>query len=642
MYFEGKFKRFVIIGFFFIAGIFGWSIYQEINGCQVFSDVDFNKGEKETVLANESKTLSFSKKTDSLVSLHIPFIFNDEISPSDFYVNINNNKEIIYGKKIDSAAKNSAILVLDFPQSIKIKSLEIVCSKNITYLNHGKHIQTKQYGLQKKYRILFPICYSILCLLAVIFFYATNKYIKNFAFKYFIYAIISGCVCILVWPALNVPDEKVHFNTANFYANVMTGMQSIDEKKTFTDVIIRKCDTQLYPNEITSNPKFLRGAIKDVWKDVKDYKKYYAYAFPKLLKTSSSSEYITSNVQIIEDASRTIYFIPHIIGIMISRKLNVNQFVLYYFSCFLSLLFTVSIITFAFLKTKCKSILFYFLALNPALLQAMCHFTYDGTIYSCALSFILFIFTYYKKRKISDLILSVIFLILLYPAKNHIYLILGGLYLILGGQTLRKFYKNKKLFYFCLIFIVVVLALLCINFVVHNPTVYASYMETKGNVRLVHTPTYVLLHPFDFTMRLFYTILTQFTKIFGQSLGLVTGLRLFISSFIVQILFFIIFYFSIIDSSNFTLSKNKKSLCLIISSLVFLFVCTGMFIGYGDNMYIQGVQGRYFIPILPLVFMSLPEKLKLNKIHNNSAILQLVIPLYVLILHIDIFALILR
>lgn len=633
--------HFVFLVFILFSVIFSWSIYQELIGSQIFSNVDFNKGEKIEVPAGKETLLPFSQKTDCLVGLHIPFYSDEELWSSDFDININNDEKLIYGKRIDKVNENSAILVLSFPKNTEIKSLNITAKKNVTYIFNGNKTQNKQYGLQTKYRFLLCAGFIVLCLLICLVFFLIDKFIKAFALRYFLYAIIVGLACICVWPAFLNEDERTHFNTANFYANIFTGIQKYEDisARPYADVKLRKCDNLLYPSEISNDPKF-GGSLKDIWQS-KDVKKYYAYAFPRILKANSSNDYVTIKSNLI-DAQRILYFIPHIAGVLICRAMNTNQFILYYFCGFLSLLFSAGVITFAFAKTKCKSILFYFLALNPGLLRLMSHFTYDGAIFSFNIAFFIFFFSYYERRKLSDLVLSIIFLILLYPAKQHIYMIFGLLYLFLPTKQIKAWFANKKAFYssLCVFFIIIIATYL--KLAIGGSDSYYPLIRTNGDYAIVHTLTYVLLHPFDDLLRFLYTVWTQFGKLFEQAFGLMVGIRYFTATSFVQIFFFIILYLSVIDKTNYVLTKKQKGLTTFIIIFLSLLIFFGMFVGYGDNIYIRGIQGRYFIPLLPLIFMSLPEKLKLGKEHENSSVLQLAIPVYGVIAFMDMFMLIIR
>lgn len=550
-------------------------------------------------------------------------------------MDINNGENLVYQKKLENKENGQHILVLQFSEPVVIKSFKVTSSKDVSYLFSEDYIQNKQFGLSKKYIPLCLFLYITDCTLIFVAFYFINKFVKSFALKYFIYALVLGSICICVLPPFTIPDEKVHFCTANFYANVLTKIQTYNANTSFADVALRKCDNEFYPADLLENKFFTRQTTEFLTKG--QYKKYYSYAFPKLFESPSGTDYITIKNDIIE-AKRVFYFVPHIFGVMISRALNLNQFVLYYFSCFLSLLFCSGIVAFSFFKTKCRNILFYFLALNPFLLQQMSHFTYDGEIFTFALVFVLFIFNYLRSRKISDFILSVVFIFLLLPAKQKVYMPLVLLYLLLFWEKIsflaKKWFSNKKIFYASICVLSFALLCICKIYIKKNPAAFINgggFFFLDGEYH--PTLTYVLLHPFDAVLKVFYTFSYQMPIIFSTLIGCGLGIGTLFAPYNVIILYFIILCFVLLDKSCQIIEAGQRKLCFIICVLVFFFVYIGMFISVAwDSVYVLGVQGRYFIPILPLLFLGAnSEKFRFNKVFDNSNSLCNVIPLYVFI-----------
>jgi uncharacterized membrane protein len=103
---------------------------------------------------------------------------------------------------------------------------------------------------------------------------------------------------------------------------------------------------------------------------------------------------------------------------------------------------------------------------------------------------------------------------------------------------------------------------------------------------------------------------------------------LFVGNFLLDIplpLWWIGFYvFSIIpvailDKSKILISRNQKLISLFIFIIVFLLVCAFVYVSWtvvGQNI-IDGIQGRYFIPILPLLFLLLFKIRDFGQIKNK-------------------------
>ena len=58
-----------------------------------------------------------------------------------------------------------------------------------------------------------------------------NNKIKSLAVKYLIFKILLGTAFIIVNPAFNIPDERVHFNTAYNISNILMGKGYYEEHR---------------------------------------------------------------------------------------------------------------------------------------------------------------------------------------------------------------------------------------------------------------------------------------------------------------------------------------------------------------------------------------------------------------------------
>ncbi|MDY2844500.1 MAG: DUF2142 domain-containing protein, partial [Treponema sp.] len=429
-YFLNKFirKHWIMIAYVFFSFLLGTVLFQKIKVMQFFSDVNLNNGKYEEVHSGIEKTVAVKLRTDSLSALYIPFECNEEIFGTDFDVKIAGKDNVVFSKKVDGKAGETKFLILSFPKATSFSSINILCNKNVIYISSNGFIQSKQYGVPLKFQFFFVFAYIIFITLAYLLFLLINNFIKNFAGKYFLYAILLGCTCIVIWPAFNIPDERVHFNTANYYANIIMGIQNFSPETTPNYILFRECDNLIYPKEFSEKKEFTRDT-SEFW-EVKDLKKYYSFAFPSILKKTSNT-YIKNTKKEVIEVKKSLYFVPHVLGVMFFRIINANQYVLYYGTCLFALIWNALIVAIALFKTKCKNILFFFLALNPAILQSMCHFSYDGAIFAIAISFILYFLSFYKTENKIDLMLSVVCWLVLIPAKSHLYTLLGLIYVLL-------------------------------------------------------------------------------------------------------------------------------------------------------------------------------------------------------------------
>lgn len=195
-------RKLFLYCFYFFSVFFGWVIFEEIKNHQIYSDLNFDVDEFESVQSETEINFSFSVKTDAMVRLHIPFLFSGDISESDFSENIAvNGKSPLCAKKISRRGEGKAVLALYFAEPVNIESIKLVCKKNISYLRDGEIFQTEQYGLPAKTKILFCFCFIIFILLIFAVFKCLNLYVKSFSLKYFFTVALLGIGCICIWPA---------------------------------------------------------------------------------------------------------------------------------------------------------------------------------------------------------------------------------------------------------------------------------------------------------------------------------------------------------------------------------------------------------------------------------------------------------
>lgn len=287
--------------------------------------------------------------------------------------------------------------------------------------------------------------------------------------------------------------------------------------------------------------------------------------------------------------------------------------------------------------------------LLPICLQQMASVSYDVMLMSISFLYIATIFNLkfsQKEIKIKDLLLLVLYLIIIIICKLP-YGVLGLLIFLLplskikikifmfnfnGNEVQEKIYKHKFISYMIFILFLFVCVFL----------IYKYLLSVNSGRVLIAS----LMHSFDTVILLARTI-KHYSWFYADSIVGRFGLFNVNTNFIIDIL--IIFSVFIISMFNYkivdnkieeeTIKLTKKDICIIYVTFFILvyFIILAMFewtlfaIGMGDynNMCINraayylktikligGVQGRYFVPILPLLFIPLSNKklLKLNPI----------------------------
>lgn len=628
---------FISVVFFILSTVSGYTIYNSVKKLQVFSDVNFDSKSVKEVKAGEEFSFEITPKTDSLYSLHIPICSTSDLNYGNFSITPVKENTPMFITTLSNRDSGNKILMLTFAEATTCTEFKITCNTDLKYfLNSDGTIQNKQYGIPRKYARLFIIAFALLCIFVFFIVKLVNFLVKNIAVKYLIFSILIGLCCIVVLPAFTIPDERVHYNAAYNLSNVWQG-----EKDYFSDwtLTMRECDNRIYPPEISDNRLFTRQ-LHEIFDSITDYKKYYFYALPNISKKSENTSEINHWTFALGKSFR-IYYIPHAIGITISKKLNMNQYQLYYLSCVLALIFNTLIIFTALLKTKCKNTLIFFFAMTPFLMQQMSHFTYDGTIYTLTVAFIIYILSLNQKRKISDFILSFVCLLCLYPAKNHAYLVLGFLYTLPLQEKIKiLFATNKKAFLSLFAYLVFAAVLAYTAFKINYKPDYIQLYDMAWTTPkdLGVRRIWNLAHPIEFSVKALATLNTRLIECLKILYGFIVGANeIHLKSF-TTIGLLCMGFLALTDKNTEIFSRKQK---LPIFGIVFLFL-TGVCAGNDpkvSSIYLQAVEGRYFIPFGILILSLVnTEQIRFGKEHDNMSIIMHGFPLLSFLIWMDVLA----
>ena len=189
--------------------------------------------------------------------------------------------------------------------------------------------------------------------------------------------------------------------------------------------------------------------------------------------------------------------------------------------------------------------------------------------------------------------------------------------------------KKNKIFYLTIIIgIGVICNLIWLGFgsmalLSTNTNTYAG-TEQNGTVIKVMS---ILSNPIMYLQKLFYTIGVKgnqyFLSLFGGQLEWAETIRM---DFIPYIICGISIITAISEHDlKDKLNKYQKIIILFIILVITILIFTSLFIQWSENNlnYIDGVQGRYFLPILPLVLI-LINGIKVNSKYTTLDITKLI------------------
>ena len=127
--------------------------------------------------------------------------------------------------------------------------------------------------------------------------------------------------------------------------------------------------------------------------------------------------------------------------------------------------------------------------------------------------------------------------------------------------------------------------------------------------------SYMIEHPVETVMIYVRTIRMWISTWFYQALGRgLAGVTLILPMTLIRAIIVLIIA-AVLQADNISMSWKMRGATFVICVVIALLVLTTMLTGWTrrDDIYIQGMQGRYFCPLLPYFFaMFSNKKLKIG------------------------------
>lgn len=324
----------------------------------------------------------------------------------------------------------------------------------------------------------------------------------------------------------------------------------------------------------------------------------------------------------IEDSAATNPFILYSfssIGFLIARIFGFNIII----GCMLAKIMNFIIFCigayYALKKLPFGKYVFTAIIFMPMFLHQATSISADSVINTMIMFFIAFVLNlYFKKEKITkkDSIILVILSCLIGISK-YVYtpiVFISGI--MIWSKNIEK---KQKILTLSLMFILpLLLALGYYVFSSSYETVFNDYFITN-NVNAGEQLKNIMNNPFEYVKIIGNTLRTTSTTYINQMIGGVLGwLCIYVPKAVIGIYLLVILASCYIEENKYELNIKQKIWGILISVGIVLLIMTGMYIswtGVGSDI-IQGVQGRYFIPILFLALLCLCKKDNYIKIKN--------------------------
>ena len=440
------------------------------------------------------------------------------------------------------------------------------------------------YSFYGMFGIIFGL--MLVCLLELVY---IGLFLKQWKMEklFLISALLLGPIYMVNLPLNTTPDEDYHFNSAYKMSSVLMGLNSCEDETFF----MRKCDNEY----IMPDPDY-------------DFAGMESYLLT--LDDSCGDTNLVSNPTtrvFNSQKSAFMYLVPGI-GFTIGRLCNVNTAVLGLMGRMANFLLYLIVGYWAVKKMPFNRLLCYGVLLLPMTLQQCTSLSYDTIAISLSVFVIANSFCLFDKQNFTknEYIVQIIAMFFLFFTKSKAYFAVALFpifMLILKNRYL--FSKYRKVFYFCSVGIL----LLITSYIVIAEISGGSLFYDPGKTIVIdeteftgYSFRYCLNHPLEIC-NLFINTTIQYiygyvTMMMGGALGWVNinapNLAIF-----VNILMIILFSIKR-KEDNHKVTKGTKIYLLIAILITYVGTLTALLMDYTPYgfLYVYGVQGRYFLPVL--------------------------------------------
>ena len=498
------------------------------------------------------------------------------------------------------------------------------------YVNLGVS-HTRDYFLSKSY-IILSLSALLLILVSGIYLNITKfSIVKIYPFV----MLIFGLGYMYVFPAMSAPDEIAHFISAYKISNKMLGKQAtvkdghviiraqdlwiedVDGEYTF-DKSKSEEEKVLIPEE-GSHGKIISSKLEET-----SYKVFYGEG-----NIRGADNYISFGGKDYEKAQSlhapvntipSVYFLPAT-GITVARIMGLNSIYLVLFGRTANLILFILLGTLGiYFLPRFKEFIFL-VSLLPTTIELAASYSYDAVMISSMIFFVSYVFYLAHEKKdfdIKDLVIVSLIAGLVLPCK----MVYFPMLLLLFSIPMYKFkfrgkvdgkIKKENIAFFLASAVVVLLSWVFAMYLVNRATVVGYSTSTTSSLEWAGEESYTigyLLHNKLKAVKLFYnTLLLQLEyyhkTMFGAYLGHaddVVGIP-YIGFLVLNIgMIFSVFG----EAKEKQLPVKERVLTGISIFFVVFLVLLSMLIAWTpiSSEFIEGVSGRYFIPVLlPLLMI---------------------------------------
>lgn len=418
----------------------------------------------------------------------------------------------------------------------------------------------------------------------------------------FVIIMLIGIIYTLIVPQFSVPDEYTHYLTSYSQSSILLGEKAFDERG----------NVLLY--EDSSN-----ALVRASHPTVNEYVKEYDGLIGK--------EKFRINQPYISRAPLTLgsfgYF-PQVLGVSLGRILGLNGIQTGVFGRISALLLFAVLISYSLkIIPKFFEKVLFTISILPMTLQQVCSYNYDSVLFTaCFFLFVYLLYLVYEKEKISKLDIALVTLSSIVIATiKFVYLPILGLGLLIPREKFTL--KNGKIL---VILMLVVLSLGSYLVVMKCNSLFWN-VHVSDTSSLINYNTFTISQVIQHPIREIAIIIATFQRFTADYISqMISGplgwLEMNVPALQLSGFLMMLFY-SLFSVEKKSKTDQKVKLCSgLISMMIILIVILALQISWtpDNSMIVVGVQGRYFLPILPMVLLAMKDVLTI-KVQNTNIVL---------------------
>lgn len=462
-----------------------------------------------------------------------------------------------------------------------------------------KVVPLKQNYSALKCEYWFFVIIMILVILYFVYMLRIRKQIKV-EWLFLLFMFVYGGIYLFILPPFAAPDEPSHYATAYHTSNRILGVKETDDKL----VTCRECDNDgiLY---ITPNAESYRIVLNNL--------------FRKAGNVENNTQFVLGDR--IQQAVLVAH-LPQAVGITIARLLDFNYITSIYLARMCSLLFYMIMVFWAIRMIPIGKYILFVLSGFPMVLQEAASCGYDIIVMGFVFFFSAYVLRFvYERRNISVRdIAAMMFLAILFSPCKLVYCVVPFLVLLIPAKAFRTKWRQY------IVKIGVPLmglfsAAICNMGTVSNSTGGTNYIEWAGQEG--YTIGYLMHHILQ-TISIFVATVHDYMAfyvggIIGDNLGWLNTsipLEMTIAAAIIMVL--------AINTNEkmIQVRVRQKLLFLAIAGCSAMMICASMLLAWTPvtSNGILGIQGRYILPVLPLILLCFADR-KRYTLRNRDVVL---------------------